>query len=158
MVRQWQEVLPDLQVDAVGTAKRLVRISEELARIGGAALEPFDLDIGEFDVLATLMRVGPPHRLSPTALFQALLVSSSGMTKRVDRLEARHLVRREDDPGDRRSRLVVLTVDGIRLSTAAVRAHAAACTAAIEQVDAGTLTRLRADLAELLETMERARP
>jgi DNA-binding MarR family transcriptional regulator len=154
MVQQWMEALPDLDVAEMATVKRLVRICQELEFRGTRTLEAFQLDQGEFDVLATLLRVGQPHQLTPTALFQSLLVSSSGMTKRVDRLEARSLVRRDDDPDDRRSRLVGLTAKGIKLTTAAVRAHTDACVEAVGLVDARCQGRLSRDLSSLLAALE----
>jgi DNA-binding MarR family transcriptional regulator len=75
----------------------------------------YGLNGGEFDVLASLRRSGPPYRLSPTALSSALIVTSGGMTKRLRLLESRGPVRRDPDPGDRRSTLVTLTPEGMRL-------------------------------------------
>ncbi|WP_181141534.1 hypothetical protein [Ciceribacter selenitireducens] len=45
-----------------------------------------DLDTGEFDVLSTLLRFGPPYRLRPTELFTQLMISSGGLTNRLMRL------------------------------------------------------------------------
>ena len=45
------------------------------------------LQAGEFDVLATLRRSGAPYMLSPTQLYEAAMISSGGMTDRLDRLE-----------------------------------------------------------------------
>jgi DNA-binding transcriptional ArsR family regulator len=49
---------------------------------------------GWFDVLAALRRSGTPYELNPTELSRAMLLSSGGMTKRLDRLEAAGLVER----------------------------------------------------------------
>src|ERR1700709_1769553 len=66
-----------------------------------AGLQP-----GEFDVLATLRRSGPPYMLSPHTLYEAAMISSGGMTNRVDRLERAGLVERRPDPNDRRGKLI----------------------------------------------------
>ncbi|WP_372863192.1 MarR family winged helix-turn-helix transcriptional regulator [Spongiibacter sp.] len=63
----------------------------------------------EFDVLAALKRQAPPHCISPTALCQALLMSSGGLTKLLKRLEQAGLVSRPANPDDGRSQLVQLS-------------------------------------------------
>ena len=67
---------------------------------------------GEFDVLATLRRSGEPYILSPTRLYEAAMITSGGMTNRVDRLERAGLVERRSDPKDRRGKLIALTDAG----------------------------------------------
>jgi len=42
------------------------------------------------------------YQLSPTALFNALMVTSGTMTHRIDQLEQAELVKRIPDPSDRR--------------------------------------------------------
>jgi DNA-binding MarR family transcriptional regulator len=76
-------------------------------------------------VLAALRRAGPPHCLSPTDLYNSLLVSSGAMTNRLRRLEAAGLVKRVSDPGDGRSLLVALTSKGHKMIDEAVDAHTA---------------------------------
>jgi DNA-binding MarR family transcriptional regulator len=114
VVSQWQRERPDLDVSpmaVVGRVKRLARLferetSSNFARHG---LEPW-----EFDVLASLRRAGPPHRLSAGQLSKVLMVTSGSVTHRIDRLEAAGLVRRHDDPDDRRGVLIELTAKGLR--------------------------------------------
>jgi DNA-binding MarR family transcriptional regulator len=64
------------------------------------------LQAGEFDVLATLRRSGAPYTLSPTRLYEAAMISSGGMTDRLDRLERAGLVAPRPDPRDRRGKLI----------------------------------------------------
>ena len=54
-----------------------------------------------------------------------MILSSGGMTKRLDRLERAGLVERLPDPADRRGRLVALTDRGLALVDAAVVDHLA---------------------------------
>lgn len=70
------------------------------------------LDRSGFDVLATLRRTGPPYQLTPTALYQELVLTSGAMTHRVDALARAGLVERVSGPTDRRSNLVGLTARG----------------------------------------------
>jgi DNA-binding MarR family transcriptional regulator len=50
--------------------------------------------------------------LSPTRLYEAAMITSGGMTNRVDRLERAGLVERRSDPKDRRGKLIALTDAG----------------------------------------------
>ena len=59
----------------------------------------------------------------PSGLGEALLFSSGGLTKLLERLEARDLVTREPDPNDGRGVLVGLTPTGKALGEEAMNAH-----------------------------------
>jgi DNA-binding MarR family transcriptional regulator len=72
-----------------------------------------------------LRRAGEPYELNPTQLMHATLLSSGGMTKRVDRLLEAGLVRRRPDPKDRRGTLVRLTRRGKAVVDRAVETHIA---------------------------------
>jgi DNA-binding MarR family transcriptional regulator len=85
----------------------------------------YGLEQGWFDLLAALRRAGPPYELNPTALRHATMLSSGGMTKRLDRLAAAGLVERRPDPADRRGTLVRLTRKGKTLIDKAVATHLA---------------------------------
>ena len=85
-----------------------------------AALEPIlnreleaacGLPLRWFDVL-TQLHATPRKRLSMTELAKAVLLSKSGLTRLVDRIEEAGLVQRVSAPGDRRSLLIVLTPSG----------------------------------------------
>jgi len=103
---------------------RLNELSALLTRDLQPVFERFSLQGGEFDVLATLRRAGAPFRLTPTALYEATMLSSGGMTARLDRLERRGLIRRLPNPEDRRGTLVELTPDGLALVEDAIGPHA----------------------------------
>jgi DNA-binding MarR family transcriptional regulator len=113
MLEQWHRERPDLDVTATGILGRISRISalvdQELDRV----FQPHGLTSGDFVVLAALRRSGKPYKLTPTALSRSMMVSSGGTTKRLDRLEARGLIRRDPDPADRRGTLVTLTNAGL---------------------------------------------
>jgi DNA-binding MarR family transcriptional regulator len=78
-----------------------------------ARLAEFGLTREAWDVLASLRRAGPPHRLSPTQLYLALMRSSGAMTHRLAGLERAGLVKRVPDLEDGRSLLVELTRKGV---------------------------------------------
>ena len=75
----------------------------------------YQLTPGEFDVLATLRRSPPPGKLTPSALQEAMLITSGGLTKMLKQLEARNLITRSTADNDRRSKPVHLTKDGKKL-------------------------------------------
>jgi len=122
---QWQRERPDLDVSPMGIIGRMGRLAKHLERAIQETFSDFGLNVGEFDVLATLRRSGQPYQLSPTELFNTLMVSSGTMTHRIDRLEQADLVKRIPDPGDRRGTLIQLTNKGFNVIEKAVEAHVA---------------------------------
>jgi DNA-binding MarR family transcriptional regulator len=123
ILAQWRRERPDLDVSPMGIIGRMERLSKHLERALQETFSDFDLNFGEFDVLATLRRSGQPYQLSPTKLFNTLMVSSGTMTHRLDRLEQADLVQRIPDPNDRRGMLVQLTKKGFNVIEKAVAAH-----------------------------------
>ncbi|MGO1080555.1 MarR family winged helix-turn-helix transcriptional regulator [Inquilinus sp. CA228] len=147
--RQWARELPDLDTEPMAILGRAYRLSN-LVRPGiEATFAGFGLDRGEFDVIGTLRRSGPPHRLTPTELYTALMISSGGLTHRLDRLEKAGLIRREKSPHDGRSVLVALTEAGAARAEAAFRADMAHESLCLQALD----TRERAALAALLRKL-----
>lgn len=118
-VAQWRREVPDLDVEAMEV---LGRISEIALRIARDFIEPLIAEHGlqraELDALLTLRRAGPPYRLTPTQLFEAMMMSSGGMTSLIDRLERAGWVERAANPRDRRGTLVSLTPRGRALTDA----------------------------------------
>jgi DNA-binding MarR family transcriptional regulator len=105
--------------------QRITRLSLLLQESFAVVFAGHGLTWGEYLVLAALRRAGPPYRMNPTALYGSVMLSSGGMTKRLDRLEQAGLVERLPDPADRRGRLVALTDRGRKLVDAAVVDHLA---------------------------------
>ncbi|ODP96450.1 hypothetical protein BGL48_02930 [Salinivibrio sp. SS3] len=109
--QQWQHECPELDASVMALFGRLIEANEMLSRLH---LDLLDLRRGEFDVLATLRRSGEPYALSPTELYRSMMVSSGGMTNRLDRLEKAGLVQRRRNREDRRAIIVELTEMGIK--------------------------------------------
>jgi DNA-binding MarR family transcriptional regulator len=128
---------------------RISRIATHLARRQEEVFGRHGLSRGEVGVLSALRIAGPPHRLSPTQLFKALMLSSAGMTSRLDRLERRGLVARTSDPADRRAILVDLTPRGLALVDTVVAAN----TRGEKQLLAGLSPAEASFLAALLQTL-----
>jgi DNA-binding MarR family transcriptional regulator len=123
ILAQWRKERPDLDVAPVGLYGRLLRLVHLSDDVLAKGLASYELQPGWFDLLAALRRAGAPYELNPTRLRHATLLSSSGMTKRLDRMEAAGLIERRPDPHDRRGTLVRLTRRGKRVIDAAVETH-----------------------------------
>ncbi|MCK2037383.1 MarR family transcriptional regulator [Microbacterium sp. SSW1-49] len=122
IVGAWNTQRPDLDFSPLEVLSRMDRLSRHLDRARRDVFRRSDLEPWEWDVLSALRRAGAPFQLSPKQLLQQTLVSSGTMTNRIDRLVGRRFVRREADPGDGRSVLVILTDDGrIRVDAAITR-------------------------------------
>lgn len=153
-VNQWQRELPELDLlpmEVVGYLKTSQLITK--GRLD-AFFKEHDLQAGEFDVLASLRRAGAPYALTPTQLFEALMISSGGMTNRLDRLERAGWIRRSPNPEDRRGVLVSLTDEGLALMNRLIPRHVeneAHLLAALSREEQETLSRL---LGKLLDGLE----
>ena len=123
ILEQWAKERPDLDASPMGVIGRIFRLSHLFQQAVQEVFSGYGLHRGEFDVLATLRRSGKPYRLTPTELSNALMVSSGGMTNRLDRLEKAGLVARQPDPNDRRGSLVRLTQEGLDLVDEVVTEH-----------------------------------
>lgn len=108
----WRRELPDLDPSPLDVVGRVIVIAQYLERSVNAALEPFGLSLGQFDILATLRRQGPQGKMTPTQLMKSVMLSSGGMTNRLDRLEQAGWIERGEDPDDRRGVVVGLTKKG----------------------------------------------
>lgn len=156
LVSQWERERPDLDLETMALAARLLGVGRMIdARIGALAAE-HEMTMGEGDILLTLRRAGDPYRLLPTQLTDSLLVSSGTMTNRLDRLERRGLVERVPNPEDRRSVEIALTGSGRELVDAVVGEHVAReqeMLAPLSPRERETLTRILRKLAAHLETL-----
>jgi DNA-binding MarR family transcriptional regulator len=123
IVDQWGAERPDLDsspLHVIGRISRLADLVDELLRPVFAAR---GLSDGDFDVLATLRRSGPPYELTPTELSASTMVTSGAVTKRVDRLVGAGLVERRVSTSDARGRHVRLTDRGRALMDEAYPVH-----------------------------------
>jgi DNA-binding MarR family transcriptional regulator len=80
------------------------------------------LSLAAYDVLVQLAEA-PQHRLRMTELADAVLLSRSGVTRLVDRLERAGLVGRERADGDGRGIVAVLTPAGAERLRVAAGTH-----------------------------------
>ena len=125
IMAEWRRERPDLDVSPQGVIGRLHRLANALTGELVAVYERFGLSEGEFDVLATLRRVGAPFERTPSDLADSTMVTTGAMTKRIDRLEQRGLVTRRASDTDGRGRVIALTASGRALIDECMTAHIA---------------------------------
>lgn len=153
-VGQWARERPDLPALPMALFARLLEAAERLMRdhmnplFAEAGLQP-----GEFDVIATLKRSGPPYLLSPTQLYEATMITSGGMTNRLDRLERAGLVERRPDPEDRRGKLIALTENGRRVIDETIGRHVANEMRLLSALSPGEQEKLNSLLKKLIAAL-----
>jgi DNA-binding MarR family transcriptional regulator len=124
LLDQWSGVRPRQDMEPYQVTARISRIGQHIARRQEDTFARFGLNRGEVGVLGALRFAGPKQQLSPTRLFKGLMLSSAGITSRLDRLERRGYVKRRPDPEDRRGVLVALTDAGRGVLDQVVSANA----------------------------------
>ena len=152
IVEQWRRERPDLDVGGMEVIGRISRLDRALPPHLRAVFARHGLEDWEFDVLATLRRSGPPHRLTAGGLLASMMITSGTLTNRIDRLEGRGLIARERDPDDGRIVWVALTDEGFDVVDAAVTEHAANELALLEALS----TAQRRQLVDLLRELSRS--
>lgn len=111
----WKRERPDMDVSSVGIITRIWRIGRYFEQERNRRLAELGTDRVTLDVLAMLRRAGKPYRLTAGELTQAALITSGGISGRLDKLEKAGLVTREFHPKDRRRVNVELTQAGVEL-------------------------------------------
>ena len=155
IVERWSELQPGLPVDAYHVTGRISRIAARIAQREEEVFGRYGLTRGDVGVLSALRTSPPPHTLSPTQLFRGLMMSSAGMTKRLDRLEQQGLVKRNPDKDDRRGVTIHLTERGRRILARAIAENTTSEAAML----AGLSGKERRALADLLRAvLRRAEP
>ena len=112
LLQSWSALQPGFEVGPYEVTARISRLALHIARHQEQVFGRFGLNRGDVGVLSALRIAGPPNHLSPTQLFKGLMLSSAGITSRLDRLERRGYVKRTRHPSDRRGVLVGLTDAG----------------------------------------------
>ncbi|WP_141575440.1 MarR family winged helix-turn-helix transcriptional regulator [Actinomadura sp. WMMA1423] len=153
ILAQWGRERPDLDVSAMGVVGRISRAQLLLGRELKEFFAARGLESWEFDVLATLRRHGAPYELTAGALLRAAMVTSGAITNRIDRMQARGLVERVRDTGDRRSVRVRLTPRGLEIVDEVVGLHAANEERLLAGLPPADRERLASALRALLESL-----
>jgi len=122
-IQQWSKQLPNLNTTPMALIARLQLTSKEMNDELCSNFDRYKLTDAGFDVLATLLRAGPPHSLSPSELLEQMHITSGTMTTRIDKLEKKGLVKRKTKKHDKRSVNVGLTKKGLKLIDEVIVEH-----------------------------------
>jgi DNA-binding MarR family transcriptional regulator len=109
--------------EEIAVWRSFLRAHAQLIRTLEAELaKATDLPIASYDVLVQLAEA-TDHRLRMTDLADRVLLSRSGLTRLIDRLERQELVRREPVADDARGMYAVLTRAGVDRLRSASHVH-----------------------------------
>jgi len=141
----------EIQMDDSGLHLWLIlwKAYESVRAHGERQVRASGLGFSDFAVLEVLLHKGPTP---VNTIGQKVYLSSGSITAAVDRLEARGLVRRCNEPADRRTRVVHLTEAGRKLIECAFAGHSAV----MERATAGLNHAERGQAIELLKKLGRA--
>jgi len=123
IVDQWTREWPGLDVTPLEVLGRLHRTYLRYQSAVGRVFDEYGINMASFDVLAALRRSGEPYRMTSGQLAESSLVTTGGITLRIDRLEKAGLVRRERAAEDRRIVHAELTDAGKKLIDDVTLAH-----------------------------------
>ncbi|MFD9544616.1 MarR family winged helix-turn-helix transcriptional regulator [Streptomyces sp. NPDC060022] len=113
VIEDWARERPELDTSPLEVLARLHRSFLRYSTRLTTSIERHGLSVAGFDVLTALRRSGAPYRLTAGQLADTGLVSSAGVTLRIDRLEKDGLIVRERDADDRRVVYSRLTDKGL---------------------------------------------
>ena len=107
--------MPAVDDDVLATWRAFLNAHAHITRRASRDLAAAGLpDLSWYDLLWALYR-SPERRLRVNELAREVVLSPTGMSRFVDRVEAAGYVRREPDPADRRALQVSLTDEGVEL-------------------------------------------
>ena len=150
IVAQWRDQRPDLDPSPIALFGRVHRVYLRYQAVIAKGFNDYGLNSASFDVLAALRRAGPPYRKTSSELASGSLLSSAGVTFRLDRLEEAGLIERQRDDRDRRVVHSQLTDAGLAVIEQAITKHLGY----EHQMLTGLTPREQTQLARLLGKLE----
>jgi len=135
LLAAWREARPDLDPAPLAVVGRVIVLAQHLEESVESALARHNLSLGQFDILATLRRQGSRGGLTPSQLLESVMLSSGGMTARLDKLETAGLIIRTPDAEDRRMVVIELTPKGKRIIDAATATRFAEARASLPTLE-----------------------
>ncbi|MDO2934635.1 MarR family transcriptional regulator [Paeniglutamicibacter sulfureus] len=123
ILEDWKRERPDLDAETIGVFGRLPRVVAQQRAMQNENYEEFGLTLASFDVLANLRRSGAPHRKTAGELASSSMLTTGGITFRLDRMEEQGLIERVRTPSDRRVVYAQLTARGKEIIDAIIARH-----------------------------------
>lgn len=154
LVEQWSRAVPQINPRVERIVDRLLISAKYLERLAARLSAPHDLQLADYEILARLYWVGPPHRLRPSQLAAGTLAPATSVTSRLDRLQKRAMIERVADPKDRRVLAAQLTDDGRALFEQIVAEQAKAERAIFDQLDPAQREALDNGLRALMSVLD----
>jgi DNA-binding MarR family transcriptional regulator len=114
-IAEFARAFPQVDTRPMRVTSRIRRINFYLDRNAEEVFRRFGGTGASYDVLAALYAVGRPYSLTPTELYRGHMMSSAGVTARLDAVERDGLAVRSRDPRDRRGVIVTLTKKGEKM-------------------------------------------
>ena len=148
ILQQWDQTKPELDCSAMSIVGRLLLVNINWKKQLEQVFDQQDLSFIEFDILATLRRNQIP--LTPTELYQTLMLSSGAMSTRIETLVQRGLIERIASEEDRRSCKVQLTTQGLKETDRALDAHVNNMSGMLNGLDGGEQVQLAGLLKKVL--------
>lgn len=152
VIEQWKAEDPQLDTSPLHIFGRIHRLYLMYNQAISETFEEYGINPAGFDVLASLKRAGANHSLTPSQLAEYALVTSGGISLRLNRLEEAGLVERIREETDRRSVHVQLTEKGSSLISKVAKVHFEREAEMLEQLSAEEVEQL----AELLRKLGRS--
>ena len=150
LLDDWKRERPDLDASSMKVVGRILFLGKKIEKQTSQALLEYGIYYTDLDVLATLRRMGPPYRLSPTALRKSVLITSGAMTALLDRLEKMGMLYREVDSKDARVHLAILSEKGKKLIDQAIESRFDAAEAIVANLSDLEKTQLADHLKKLV--------
>ncbi|MET7996718.1 MarR family transcriptional regulator [Amycolatopsis sp. NPDC005232] len=152
ILAQWRRELPEVNAAPMAVFGRIHRVFLRYQVHVTDTFNSYGINAAAFDILAALRRNGAPYRQTAGALAETSLITTGGISLRVDRLEKAGLVIRERDDEDKRVVYVQLTDKGLGLIEEVAAEHFAN----EESLLVGLTATERRQLAQLLSLLERS--
>ncbi len=154
----WDRQQPGLPKAEYAFAVRLIRGGRQLEDALSRPAQTRGLaGRGDYEVLAAIHRAAP-EAVRPADLARIAMVTTGGMTARLDRLERKGLVTRSHDTTDRRAVNVTITAAGSRLTNEILGASIQATRELFKDLPAGAIDQASASLRATLEGLTEANP
>jgi len=112
LILSWLRAFPSQDPWLVHLLGAIPPLSSQVERASTIVVGAFGLTPNAFGLLCALRRSGAPYRLSPSELYDVVVLSPAGVAGHLYKMERAGLVERSNDPEDKRFNRAALTTKG----------------------------------------------